>query len=344
MVGSAPASSPPPSGAPVESRYTHRQSFGRPVRVHELGTSVGSRRSPSPSGPVEVNRAGPAPPAWGPGSGQNQTLGLDAPWWSSSGRRLRARGRSYDRSSLLTGVLGGLSRWLGRSWKFRGDERHGGSEARLLSHARKRHGKSRGIAASRNCRSVYNALDAQKQRHNRERLILRNSICEAVFRIQPFRFARRSLQVVHGRQDEIIEIPTVGFEAFQEIAAPTTERVFHGAPHVTGHRGVAVVEEFSAGRGRLTPTNSVVTRSGRNLARAASTASIFFSLVTLPSRRTSAYRGDRSRGRPSRGSGAAVPALQARGLPPLPKPQRPPSRPGLCLSGHACRAAQAPSR
>jgi hypothetical protein len=26
--------------------------------------------------------------------------------------------------------------------------------------------------------------------------------------------------VVHGREHEIIEIPAVGFEAFQEIAAP----------------------------------------------------------------------------------------------------------------------------
>jgi hypothetical protein len=44
------------------TRNTHRQPFVRSARVHDLGTSVGSRRSPLPSGPVEGAPRGPAPP------------------------------------------------------------------------------------------------------------------------------------------------------------------------------------------------------------------------------------------------------------------------------------------
>jgi hypothetical protein len=170
--------------------------------------------------PSMTDKPAPKPPLQLPPNCVDRTAERVGTVMAIVGATAAGKGSRGNRRSLLTGVLGGHSRWLGRSWKFLDDERHGGSEAHLLSHAGKRHGKSRGVTASRNCSSVYNALDAKKQRHNRERLILRNSICEAVFRIQPFRFARQSLQVVHGRQHEIIEIPTVALKRSRKSPPP----------------------------------------------------------------------------------------------------------------------------
>src|ERR1700682_898170 len=85
----------------------------------------------------------------------------------------------------------------GQSWKIRDDASHGGLKARLMPHAWKRHGITKGVEARCNSRSLHKARDATEECHDRARAIFRDSIREVVLRLQTLRFAFRSRQVVH---------------------------------------------------------------------------------------------------------------------------------------------------
>ena len=84
---------------------------------------------------------------------------------------------------------------------------------------RERYGIKRSITVGRLRRGFHKGLNAEKQAHDSTRSIFLDPGREAILRFQTGFLFLRSRQIVYGPQYEVVEIPSIGFEPFEEITA-----------------------------------------------------------------------------------------------------------------------------
>jgi hypothetical protein len=91
-------------------------------------------------------------------------------------------------------------------------------EPALLPVAGKRHLEERPVKAGSGCRGPHDSADALQEAHDGQRTVFDDASLQ-VFRSPEVRGSPIAWpQVVHRRQHEIVEIPSVGLEALEETA------------------------------------------------------------------------------------------------------------------------------
>ena len=105
----------------------------------------------------------------------------------------------------------------GLSRKPRNDVDHLQVEAALLSVAGKRHFEERSIEAGSRCGCPHNRADAFQEAHDGQGSVLSDPSLQVLRSPEMCHFAFPRHQLIHGRQDKIVEIPSIGMKASEEV-------------------------------------------------------------------------------------------------------------------------------